>query len=242
MMLRRANLGCREQTNWCALNVMTKAALCCAVWLLLGVPVFAQQGRGHVNGLCGPANTVATTTMPTSRLCSAGTVSTVSGTGPWSWTCIGSGGGSTAQCSAPLAQNPPVNGRCGPANGVATNSAPTAGLCSSGSPTTISGSGPWSWSCLGSNGGSTASCSAPTSGGASILPADRATTWNPGLTAVGGIPTRTTVCATLAPRGAGLDDTPQIQGAINACRDACGKDPGSIDHHTLVHWDCAKIW
>jgi hypothetical protein len=51
----------------------------------------------------------------------------------------------------------------------------------------------------------------------SILPPDRATTWNPGLTAVGGIPTRTTVCATLAPRGAGLDDTPQIQGAINAC-------------------------
>jgi hypothetical protein len=51
----------------------------------------------------------------------------------------------------------------------------------------------------------------------SILPADRATTWNPGLTAVGGIPTRTTVCAMLSPRGGGLDDTPQIQGAINAC-------------------------
>jgi hypothetical protein len=46
-------------------------------------------------------------------MCSAGAASTVSGTGPWTWSCIGTGGGTTAQCSAPLAQNPPVNGQCG---------------------------------------------------------------------------------------------------------------------------------
>jgi hypothetical protein len=51
----------------------------------------------------------------------------------------------------------------------------------------------------------------------SILPADRATAWNPGMMGVGGIPLRTTVCATLAPHGAALDDAAQIQAAINAC-------------------------
>jgi hypothetical protein len=51
----------------------------------------------------------------------------------------------------------------------------------------------------------------------SVLPADRATTWNPGMMGVGGIPIRSTVYATLAPRGGALDDTAQIQAAINAC-------------------------
>ena len=51
----------------------------------------------------------------------------------------------------------------------------------------------------------------------SILPADRATVWKPGLMAVGGIPVRSTICATLTPRGAEQDDAAQIQGAINAC-------------------------
>lgn len=50
-----------------------------------------------------------------------------------------------------------------------------------------------------------------------LLPADRATTWNPGLMGVGGIPVRSTVCATLSPRGGTLDDATQIQAAINAC-------------------------
>jgi hypothetical protein len=54
-----------------------------------------------------------------------------------------------------------VNGTCGSANGVAVSSAPTTGLCSAGSSSGISGTGPWSWSCLGSNGGTTAACSAP---------------------------------------------------------------------------------
>lgn len=48
-----------------------------------------------------------------------------------------------------------------------------------------------------------------------LLPADRATLWNPGLNAVGGIPHRTTVCRTLSPSGG--DDTAAIQSAFNAC-------------------------
>jgi hypothetical protein len=51
----------------------------------------------------------------------------------------------------------------------------------------------------------------------SLLPADRTTVWNPGMTSVGGIPVRSTVCAMLSPRGGALDDTAQIQDAINAC-------------------------
>ena len=50
-------------------------------------------------------------------------------------------------------------GQCGPANGVAATSAPTSGLCSAGTATAVSGSGPWTWSCDGINNGTTASCS-----------------------------------------------------------------------------------
>ncbi|HET6413608.1 MAG TPA: hypothetical protein VFG53_16225 [Anaeromyxobacter sp.] len=65
-----------------------------------------------------------------------------------------------------------------------------------------------------------------------LLPADRRTLWQPGVTYAatsgptapamspppgwtGGIPNRTTVCATLSPSGG--DDTTAIQNAINAC-------------------------
>jgi hypothetical protein len=54
----------------------------------------------------------------------------------------------------------------------------------------------------------------------SILPADRnaGTNWSSaGLLSVGGIPSRTTVCATVRPRGSGQDDTTNIQSAINSC-------------------------
>ena len=60
----------------------------------------------------------------------------------------------------------PVNGACGSANGQSLTSTPTANLCSTGTPSAVSGSGPWTWSCAGSNGGSTASCSASKNNGA----------------------------------------------------------------------------
>jgi Putative Ig domain len=55
----------------------------------------------------------------------------------------------------------PTNGACGSADGISVSSAPTTGLCSTGTSSTIGGTGPWSWSCAGSNGGGTAQCSAP---------------------------------------------------------------------------------
>ena len=50
-----------------------------------------------------------------------------------------------------------------------------------------------------------------------IIPADRRTTWNPGLNAVGGIPNRTKIYLTLSPRGGSLDDTAAIQRALDTC-------------------------
>ena len=50
-----------------------------------------------------------------------------------------------------------------------------------------------------------------------FLPADRATIWKPGMMAVGGIPARSTVCATLSPNSPAKDDTVRIQAAINVC-------------------------
>lgn len=53
----------------------------------------------------------------------------------------------------------PVNGVCGADNG-RTLSSPPVNLCSTGTPTTVSGAGPWTWGCLGSNGGTNDVCSA----------------------------------------------------------------------------------
>jgi hypothetical protein len=71
--------------------------------------------------------------------------------------------------SAPVA----VNGACGSSNGATLGSAPTSNLCTAGTASAVTGSGPWKWSCAGSNGGSTASCSAsvsspPSSGGGQV--------------------------------------------------------------------------
>jgi tripartite motif-containing protein 71 len=54
----------------------------------------------------------------------------------------------------------PVNGACGPAAGGTFGRAPMEGLCSAGTPTTPTGSGPWWWRCSGAYGGSNASCQA----------------------------------------------------------------------------------
>lgn len=51
-----------------------------------------------------------------------------------------------------------------------------------------------------------------------VLPANRVTTWNPGVSyGGGGIPRRETVCARLVPNG--RDDTAAIQQAIDSCPD-----------------------
>src|SRR3974390_3513235 len=50
---------------------------------------------------------------------------------------------------------------------------------------------------------------------AQIIPSNRTTLWQPGVTYNGGIPSRTTIYKTLSPSGG--DDTAAIQAALNGC-------------------------
>jgi hypothetical protein len=77
-----------------------------AVSLFLSAAAMAA-GPNAINGVCGPAIGVPTTTAPTSGLCRAGTATAVTGSDPWFWQCQGQKGGSTASCSAPLAASSP---------------------------------------------------------------------------------------------------------------------------------------
>ena len=106
-----------------------------------------------VNGVCGSSNGAGFYSVPTSNFCSAGSASAVSGSGPWSWSCIGAYGGTNASCSALLK----VDGACGSKNGKYTSSTPTGTqACTAGTITGMGGS--YSWSCVGTNGGTNASC------------------------------------------------------------------------------------
>jgi hypothetical protein len=61
--------------------------------------------------------------------------------------------------SAPIpAPTIPVSGVCGTSNNVIFSSAPTSGLCSTGTASVVSGTGPWTWSCASPNGGATTNC------------------------------------------------------------------------------------
>ncbi len=54
-----------------------------------------------------------------------------------------------------------INGSCGSANGLSTSIIPTTNLCNVGGTPQVNGTGPWTWTCPGSNSGTDASCSAP---------------------------------------------------------------------------------
>jgi hypothetical protein len=55
-----------------------------------------------INGVCGSANSVATSAAPSANLCAVGPASAVtSATNQFTWTCAGANGGSTASCVAP---------------------------------------------------------------------------------------------------------------------------------------------
>lgn len=53
---------------------------------------------------------------------------------------------------------PSVNGTCGTADKLAVATAPTTNLCSTGTPSPVTGAGPWNWTCIGIGGGTNASC------------------------------------------------------------------------------------
>lgn len=117
-----------------------------------------------VNGLCGASNGVSSLVAPEEDMCSAGMATALSGNGPWNWSCIGANGGMTVSCTAPLTPPAPIVGMCGAAHGVSTLTTPKSGLCGAGIVSAVSGKGPWTWSCSGTNGGGAVSCVAPLAG------------------------------------------------------------------------------
>ncbi len=124
-----------------------------------------------VDGLCGSSNGVALDAQPTDNLCTTGTPTATSGQGPWNWNCLGQNGGMTVSCTASLQPPAPITGMCGAASGVPTLTSPRSGLCSAGITSAVSGNGPWTWSCSGTNGGGAVGCVAPlagTTGGGSL--------------------------------------------------------------------------
>lgn len=72
----------------------------------LGAYQLSGSIPGMVNGACGSANGGSFTSAPSSNLCAAGNPSAVAGSGPWSWSCAGINGGTSATCSANLSSNP----------------------------------------------------------------------------------------------------------------------------------------
>jgi len=62
---------------------------------------------------------------------------------------------------------PSVAGSCGSSSSQSLSVAPTENLCLTGTPSAVTGSGPWNWTCGGSNGGGSASCSASAVNGGS---------------------------------------------------------------------------
>jgi hypothetical protein len=66
-------------------------------------PTIPPSTPAKVNGSCGSASGVSRSSAPTANLCSTGTASSVvTGTNSYAWSCLGSNGGTTVQCSAPI--------------------------------------------------------------------------------------------------------------------------------------------
>lgn len=115
------------------------------LWNCYGIAGGSSTGCSQAKpGKCGFANGNTYSSSPTSAsaLCSLGSTSSVSGSGPWTWTCSAPGG--TANCSANYCA-PPVKGVC---NNSVTNS------CSAGNLVDLTDSSTsYLWQCQGLNGG-----------------------------------------------------------------------------------------
>jgi len=139
------------------------------VWTCAGTTGYATatcqtQVTTPVDGICGSSNgQTNVASAPTTNLCgpnnTASPVPVTDAGLTYAWNCTGLNGGTTVPCSA----SKPVilNGACGSAANSNVTAAPVTNLCSIGIASAVTGSGPWSWTCSGVNGGNPASCSAP---------------------------------------------------------------------------------
>ena len=106
-----------------------------------------------INGACGSVNGGTFAIAPANNLCSAGTATSVSGSGPWTWSCNGSNGGSTASCSAAKTiQAAPVITSAGTANGTVSQSF-SYPIIATNSPTSYGASGLPAWLSINPNTG-----------------------------------------------------------------------------------------
>ncbi|MFA5086177.1 MAG: type II secretion system protein [Candidatus Paceibacterota bacterium] len=114
-----------------------------------------------ISGVCGSSGGAGSYTIPTTNFCSDGYIPTISGTGPWTWSCPGSYLGSSANCTGYKS----IDGQCDSASdGTNTYTAPASNLCTTGDATSVSSganpTGYFTWACNGQHGGLSDSCSA----------------------------------------------------------------------------------
>lgn len=129
------NDGSISTTNTSCAPIPSSCPAGTAAWGACSSP-YSGLGHGNTAGLTNQTSGYSGTATAT---CNNGSI-TLSGT----------------TCSANA-----VNGVCGSANGQPYSSAPSSGLCSQGSASSVTaGSSSYTWVCNGSNGGSNQSCSA----------------------------------------------------------------------------------
>ncbi len=93
-----------------------EAAATCEDTIVIQTSNCGTQRSAHgtkdcsIDGVCGTSNGKTLTIAPATGLCTQVTASAVSGDGPWTWSCYGSGGGTTASCSANKTVEPQCTG------------------------------------------------------------------------------------------------------------------------------------
>ena len=187
-----------------------------------------EDAASSVNGACGAANGVGAIGAPTTNLCNTGTASAIAGTGPWTWSCAGSNGGTSAACDAPLK----VNGACGT----------TADMCSAGTAASESNNGTTTtWSCTGSNGGTTASCSvADAVNGACGTTADMCSKGTAASESNNGTTTTWSCTGSNGGTTASCSVADAVNGACGTTADTCSKGTAASESNngTTTTWSC----
>lgn len=118
------------------------------VWYPAHVTVAQCATAVKFNGSCGNANGQYFNNTPTTWLCEMGTSTSVQWTGPWSWSCSWANWGTNASCSANKSLTIGNNAQCGMIHATEIDHTPTQNeLCTAGTPSILSWTGPWSWSC-----------------------------------------------------------------------------------------------
>ena len=87
-------------SGWTGCDSVDGTGTKCTTLMTASKNITATFDIAPVNGVCGSSNGGTFTIAPNTNLCSVGTPSTVTGSGPWNWTCAGQYNGTNATCSA----------------------------------------------------------------------------------------------------------------------------------------------